>query len=188
MSTLQSPTHTYTSNGLKTVSLTVQNSAGNNTKTKTNYINVKPLNADFAANPVWGVAPFSTTFTDNSSNSPTAWSWAFGDGGSSTLQNPSHTYSTSGYYSVTLTATNSSGNDTCLKSNYITSCTEVVKYPDSYGSDPNTLYDSGSLSDVQNDDSNYMRFTSPATGKGGVTYYRVAWVTPRIRCMPSPTR
>ncbi len=153
------------------MALTVQNSAGNNTCTKNNYINIKPLNADFTANPTWGVAPFSTTFTDASSNSPTAWSWAFGDGGTSTAQNPSHTYSSTGYYSVTLTATNSSGNDTCLKSNYITSCTEVVKYPDSYGVS-DMQYVSGTLSSLQSEDSNYMDFHRTSTGKDGLAYFR----------------
>ncbi len=48
-------------------------------------------------------------FTDNSSNLPTSWNWTFGDGNSSTLQNPSHTYTAPGTYTVTLTATNAQG-------------------------------------------------------------------------------
>src|SRR5207248_9615652 len=39
----------------------------------------------------------------------TQWSWNFGDGQTSTLQNPSHTYAASGNYNVTLTVTNSGG-------------------------------------------------------------------------------
>ena len=41
-----------------------------------------------------------------------AWSWSFGDGGTSTAQNPSHTYTAAGTYTVTLTASNAYGNDT----------------------------------------------------------------------------
>lgn len=49
------------------------------------------------------------TFTDTSTNTPTSWDWTFGDGGTSTLQNPTHTYANPGYYTVTLTATNAGG-------------------------------------------------------------------------------
>jgi PKD repeat protein len=59
-------------------------------------------------------------FTDMSTQGPTSWSWDFGDGGNSTLQNPSHTYTTNGQYTVTLVATNGNGNDTHVMTNYIT--------------------------------------------------------------------
>ena len=59
-------------------------------------------------------------FTDGSSNSPTSWAWNFGDGTTSTLQSPSHTYTTSGSFTVKLTATNSYGNNTTTQTNYIT--------------------------------------------------------------------
>ena len=48
-------------------------------------------------------------FTDLSSNGPTSWFWDFGDGNTSNLQNPSHTYQTGGIYSVVLTTTNQYG-------------------------------------------------------------------------------
>jgi PKD repeat protein len=59
-------------------------------------------------------------FTDASTNTPTAWAWTFGDGGTSTVQSPSHTYTASGTYTVSLTATNSFGNNTATKTGYIT--------------------------------------------------------------------
>ncbi|NIM15079.1 MAG: PKD domain-containing protein, partial [Candidatus Aminicenantes bacterium] len=49
-----------------------------------------------------------------------SWSWDFGDGGTSTEQNPTHTYIAMGNYTVTLTATNQFGSDTEIKTNYIT--------------------------------------------------------------------
>jgi PKD repeat protein len=67
---------------------------------------------DFSASPVSGFAPFLVNFTDLSTNGGatiTTWSWAFGDGGTSTAQNPTHTYTVAGTYSVTLTATNVAG-------------------------------------------------------------------------------
>src|SRR5262249_53159463 len=51
----------------------------------------------------------SVQFTDNSSGPPTQWTWTFGDGGSSTAQNPTHTYAPPGLYTATLTAKNGAG-------------------------------------------------------------------------------
>jgi len=59
-------------------------------------------------------------FTDLSVNGPTGWSWDFGDGNSSALQHPSHTYTTSGVYTVTLTASNGFGTDVYAQTSYIT--------------------------------------------------------------------
>lgn len=58
-------------------------------------------------------------FTDQSLNNPTSWLWNFGDGTTSVLKNPSHTYASSGTYSVSLTATNSIGSNTVTKTNFI---------------------------------------------------------------------
>lgn len=51
----------------------------------------------------------TVTFTDLSTYNPSSWLWNFGDGNASTQQNPSHTYTASGTYSVTLVATNAFG-------------------------------------------------------------------------------
>ena len=59
-------------------------------------------------------------FSDLSTNAPTSWLWTFGDGITSTLQNPTHTYLTNGTYTVTLKATNSYGNNTKTLTGYIT--------------------------------------------------------------------
>ncbi|MCP4123888.1 MAG: PKD domain-containing protein [Bacteroidetes bacterium] len=53
----------------------------------------------------------TVSFTDESTESPTEWAWTFGDGGTSELQNPTHTYTSDGDYTVTLTATNDDGSD-----------------------------------------------------------------------------
>ncbi|MBL4651317.1 MAG: PKD domain-containing protein [Flavobacteriales bacterium] len=55
-------------------------------------------------------------FTDQSTNSPTSWSWDFGDGNNSTAQFPSNTYAGSGIYTVSLTATNAFGANTYTSS------------------------------------------------------------------------
>jgi PKD repeat protein len=75
--------------------------------------------ADFSGSPLSGDAPLTVSFTDLSTNSPTSWDWTFGDGGSSTAQNPSHDYTSEGDYTVSLTAANASGSDTETKTDYI---------------------------------------------------------------------
>ncbi|TET23080.1 MAG: PKD domain-containing protein [Candidatus Stahlbacteria bacterium] len=123
-STSQNPTHRYNNVGTYTVSLTATNAYGSDTETKPGYITVisapQPPDADFSADPTIGSAPLDVTFTDLSTNAPTSWSWSFGDGGSSTDQNPQHTYNAPGTYTVRLTATNADGSDTETKANYIT--------------------------------------------------------------------
>lgn len=78
-----------------------------------------PPVADFTATPLSGSNPLEATFTDASTNTPTSWLWDFGDSATSTLQNPTHTYTAAGSYTVTLTATNADGSDVEVKVNYI---------------------------------------------------------------------
>jgi PKD repeat protein len=119
-STVQNPTHKYSKSGTYTVSLTVKNAAGSNTVTKTDYIKVteKPV-AEFSATPTSGKMPLTVAFTDTSTGLPTKWKWNFGDGTSSTIQNPKHKYSKAGSYTVTLTATNAAGSSITTKTDYI---------------------------------------------------------------------
>ena len=77
------------------------------------------LSADFHAGPVNGAAPLNVHFADRSTGYITSWSWNFGDGSTSTERNPKHTYTDPGVYAVTLTVTDSDGQDTELKSAYI---------------------------------------------------------------------
>jgi PKD repeat protein len=79
-----------------------------------------PPVADFEGIPTSGTAPLTVNFTDLSSGNPTSWSWTFGDGGTSSAQNPSYEYTSAGTYTVSLTATNAYGNDTETKVDYIT--------------------------------------------------------------------
>lgn len=73
---------------------------------------------NFSAN-VQTTCSGNVRFTDLSTNVPTAWLWNFGDGTTSTEENPNHTYSASGIYTVSLQATNTFGNNTNTKNNYI---------------------------------------------------------------------
>jgi len=80
----------------------------------------QPPVADFSGSPTSGAAPLTVAFSDLSTNSPTSWSWTFGDGGNSAAQNPSHQYTAVNTYTVSLTATNAQGSDTETKPGYIT--------------------------------------------------------------------
>ncbi len=79
------------------------------------------FNVDFSANLTTICAGQAVQFTDQST-SPTAivsWVWDFGDGNSSTLQNPSHVYASAGTYTVILTANNGAGSQDEVKTGYI---------------------------------------------------------------------
>ena len=67
--------------------------------------------ADFASDTISGSAPLTVNFTDQSCGTITSWSWDFGDGSTSLQQNPSHTYTNPGTYTVSLTVTGPSGSD-----------------------------------------------------------------------------
>ena len=76
--------------------------------------------ADFVGTPTSGQTPLIVNFGDMSTGSINSYLWTFGDGGTSTAVNPSHTYTTAGTYSVTLTVTGPGGNDQEAKTGYIT--------------------------------------------------------------------
>jgi PGF-pre-PGF domain-containing protein len=113
-----SATHTFTSPGSYTVSLIVENDAGNSTVVKTNYIVVTdsavtgtgiPL-ANFSSNVTEGCAPLSVQFYDSSENASSR-TWDFNNDGQvdSTDLNPVYVYSDPGTYFVNLTVTNANG-------------------------------------------------------------------------------
>jgi PKD repeat protein len=65
--------------------------------------------ADFTASPRSGYAPLTVQFTSISGGTPVGWEWNFGDGKTATEENPRHTYSSPGSYTVSLTIENASG-------------------------------------------------------------------------------
>jgi PKD repeat protein len=118
----QNPSYTYNTAGTYTVTLTATNAVGSDDEVKADYITVTtppPPVAQFSGSPTSGEVQLTVDFTDESSNNPTSWSWAFGDGGTSTQQNPTYVYNTVGTYTVTLTATNAYSSDDEVKVDYI---------------------------------------------------------------------
>lgn len=118
-SSLPSVTHTYGIPGGYLITLIVTDSAGCRDTVTHSITVLAPPVANFTVDDSMGCAPLAVNFTDLSINA-NAWQWSFGDGGSSTLQNPSHLYVTNGSYTVTLTVTDSMGcSDTLVKPAYI---------------------------------------------------------------------
>jgi PKD repeat protein len=114
----QNPVHTYFAAGIYQVTLTVENACG--TSIRTLFVNTAPT-AEFSASPTQGCAALVVQFTNESSNNAVSYLWQFPGGApsSSSQPNPVVVYSTSGNFTVTLTAINSSGSNTITKTNYI---------------------------------------------------------------------
>ena len=106
-STDRDPVHTYNEARKYSVTLNASHAYSFNKKTKPDYIQVEstPVEAKFAVNRTAGPRSLTVQFTDTSTGGPTGWNWTFGDGATSNLQTPVHTYTANGTYSVTLTAT-----------------------------------------------------------------------------------
>jgi PKD repeat protein len=105
ISPLQDPIHQYNAPGLYPVALTVYVSPQSETIVKRDFITVQPapLVVDFDASVTAGENPLTVAFTDlTSGGSVTGWNWDFGDGNTSTLQNPSHTFTLPGAHDVSL--------------------------------------------------------------------------------------
>ena len=94
---------------------------GLNPRTPDDLIEPGGLNADFTADPLTGLAPLQVQFTDASSGNITIWEWDFDNDGiiDSYIQNPIHTYSETGVYTVSLTVGDGVNEDTEIKEDYI---------------------------------------------------------------------
>jgi gliding motility-associated-like protein len=100
-----SPSYTYSKTGNYNITLNNSFATCNDSITKSITV-VNPAVAAFSSsNPTSCKSPFAVNFKDQSSNA-TSWSWDFGDGNTSNLQNPSHTYTSYGNFNVSLTASN----------------------------------------------------------------------------------
>jgi gliding motility-associated-like protein len=123
--TQQNPSTTYTTPGTYTVTLTASNGSQSNTYTATNYITVypKPFVNFIVSDSGFSCPPKTVQFTNLSipgGPGPNTYYWDFGNGQTSTQQNPSCTYTTSGNFNVSLIVTNSYGcSQTFIKNNYV---------------------------------------------------------------------
>ncbi len=126
-STTQNPTNVcYNTAGTYQVSLVAINANGQDSITKTAFINVVACptpTANFSASDSTLCTGQCISFTDLSTNTPTGWTWYFQGGtpATSNVQNPPNIcYNTPGTYNVTLVASNANGQDSVVKSSFIT--------------------------------------------------------------------
>lgn len=161
-STLQHPVGSYFNPGTYSVKLVIQNASGQDSVTKTNYITVypKPVVA-FTYSDSTGCLPKTIQFTDQSTSaagSLSNWLWDFGDGSTSTVRNPSHTYSTAGNFTVSLRVTNSFGCVTVLTRTSLVDIAQPVQ-ADFTHTTPSVCATNPTVN-----------FTNTSTGQGAMTY------------------
>ena len=113
---IQNPQHTYTSGGTFNVILVATGDGGSNSANRSVTI-LDPLPvANFSFSGNTNLPPCQVNFVNSSTNAST-YVWDFGDGTqTSTQQNPQHTFTAGGTYSVQLTATGSGGSNSTTKS------------------------------------------------------------------------
>lgn len=162
-STAANPSHTYNTFGNFTVSLTLTSSGGcKTTITKPNYIKIQQPVAAFTVNPSsQGCVPFAVSFLDQSTSlfPITNWQWDLGGGVTSTIQNPTNTYTNVGQYTVSLIITNSLGcKDTLVKSNHIKA-----------GTEPTVNFTASPLVTCASDPVAFTNLSTPPPG-AGITY------------------
>lgn len=94
-------------------------------------LNYKPgaPKPDFNGNPTSGSAPLTVNFTDLSTGNITSWLWDFGDGSTSNVKQPNHTYNSERTYTVSLKVTGNGGADTKKKVSYIVVRQETISAP-----------------------------------------------------------
>ncbi|MFL2989924.1 MAG: choice-of-anchor J domain-containing protein [Candidatus Neomarinimicrobiota bacterium] len=123
-----------------------------------------PLISDFSSDFTSGPLPLDVSFTDLSSGSPHSWQWFFGDGSSSQEQNPIHTYTTPGSYTVTLEITKDDETDSEIKTNHI-AVGNILSQDFSSG-----IPSDWSILNVNNDNINWQVFSESSSSGADIAH------------------
>ena len=175
------PAITYNTPGTYDVTLVVTDGTGTDTETKTGFITVKDVFADFTGVPTPVVVGNTVTFTNSSLCSPASATWSFPGGTPSTysgLTPPAITYSTIGTYDVTLTVTKGTSTDTKTRTGYI-----VVTPPEfnmtngAVTTCTGNFYDSGGASGSYANSENYTETFYPSTAGAMVRFVFTSFST-----------
>lgn len=129
-SDLSNPEHAYATPGKYTVTLTITKDGKTAVERKVDYIKVveEVGEFDFTASEFEGFAPFAVAFTETGTDNATERTWNFGDGETSNLKNPQHTYKKAGRYDVSLTISTGAAPKTVTKYYYIIVDDEPANY------------------------------------------------------------
>lgn len=113
-STQANPSHTFDAAGVYVVTLTVSDGSEQDTSLPmTITVEEEAPSASFMASNIGGAGPLEVTFSDTSDGGAiTSWTWSFGDGATSSEQNPVHVYELPGTYSVELVVAGPGGTST----------------------------------------------------------------------------
>jgi PKD repeat protein len=144
-STAQNPSYTYTNAGVFCPSLIATNNLGNMIVGSGPSITVSQATIQYTASPTNGLVAltvqFSSPSVDSDGNDITSWNWSFGDGSTSSAQNPSYTYTNAGVFYPSLIATNNLGNMVIGSGPSITASQAIIQH----GSLKVTIMPSGAI-------------------------------------------
>ncbi len=161
-STAANPTVTFPTSGTYTVTLTATGSGGSSTSSQTFTIVAQPT-SQFSASSTNVTLPNATVNFTNQSNGATSYLWDFGDGNTSTAVNPSHTYTSSGTYTVSLIASNANCQGSSYTSTIVVS--NVNSPTSSFTTQSNTTtYCAGETIQLVNNSSNATSYSWSANG------------------------
>jgi PKD repeat protein len=135
------PSHTYADAGSYTATLTVTDSLGHSSSSSTIATVSEVTPTAHAGGPYSGSAGSPINLTGSATDAPTdlagmTYAWTFGDGATSSTQNPSHAYTAAGTYTVTLTVTNPDGLTASVSSTATISSTSSQPFPDNSNPSP----------------------------------------------------
>lgn len=156
--TQNNPVYSFDKPGTYKVTLTVSNTTGFDTISK--YITVNPFFVNFSMTADTVLKGSTVNFYDSSA-AATSWTWNFGDGSTSSMQNPSNTFSNRGKYEITLTATDARG------------CLRIVK-KDLY------VVDKIGLDDYRMDGMAFSMYPNPASHELNLSSEEIDWSDYRV--------
>ena len=122
--------HTYSTPGVYTVRLTVTDASGcSDSRTRSNMLTISQPQANFNALDTLTCPNRDVTFNNTSTGPGLTYSWDFGDGNSSTVQHPTHTYQQNGAYDIKLTVVDQYGcTDSIIRSSYVIIRTPIANF------------------------------------------------------------
>ncbi|MGO9244477.1 MAG: PKD domain-containing protein [Verrucomicrobiia bacterium] len=183
--TATSVQYVYQTTGSNQVSLIVSGLGGSNTNTKPNYIVVRsatppPPVASFTNNPASGPAPLTVYFYDTSTGSPTGWAWAFGDGNTSSSQNPSDIYVNPGSYTVQEIVTGNGESSTDTVVNLISVYDPFAWWQRGYGLTNNCALCGPNASYTGDGMSNTNKFMAGFNATNGAAYLHIISIAEQL--------
>ena len=171
LGTTKNPTHTYTTNGTYYVCETVTNASGDSTYCDSVHItNIPAPTAHFT----WTAAGGGLIdFTNQNTGNPTTYHWTFGDGDTSNVANPTHTYAANGAYYVCETVSNANGSNTYCDSVHVTGIAAGHVAPVAVGDTASVIKPNSVTVNVTANDYSPSGDVFCITGVSNTTYFTV---------------